>query len=135
MATRNEIKPEYKWDLSVLYADEAAFRADCKKAKTMIAAFGAHEKKMCKSAQNLYAALEDVTTIERLLSVLYQYAALNYDTDTSDNRFLSLRGEVIDLFDSYSAATYFVGPSLIRLDAQVLEQWYAEYPALLAYLF
>ena len=82
MATRNEIKPEYKWDLSVLYADEAAFRADCKKAKTMIAAFGAHEKKMCKSAQNLYAALEDVTTIERLLSVLYQYAALNYDTDT-----------------------------------------------------
>ena len=133
MATRNEIKPDYKWDLSVLYADEAAFRADCKKAKTMIAAFGAHEKKMCKSAQNLYAALEDVTTIERLLSVLYQYAALNYDTDTSDNRFLSLRGEVIDLFDSYSAATYFVGPSLIRLDAQVLEQWYAEYPALLAY--
>lgn len=131
--TRDQIKEEYKWDLRALYADEDAFHADCKRALKIIRSLPAHEGKMCKNPEALYKVLEKVTELERILNLLYEYASLHSDTDTADNHYLALRGEVLHLVDQYIAASYFIGPALIRLDAQTLEEWYEKYPALQSY--
>ena len=56
---RKNIDPKYKWDLSILYADEAAFDADYKEIEERIRAFASYESEMTKSPEQLYAALKD----------------------------------------------------------------------------
>ncbi len=130
---RAEIPEKYKWDLTAIYADEAAFDADCARAKELIARFPAHETTMTKSAEGLYSALEDSTALERVISKLFTYAQLASDLDTSDNKYLALTGKVMELANAAGVASYFVSPALIRIEDKVLERWYAELPALRAY--
>ena len=82
---RKDIDKKYKWDLSVIYADEAAFNADYALAEKQIKAFRAHEKTITKSAEQLYAALADMAETEKLIYKLWQYASLSFSVDTSDN--------------------------------------------------
>ncbi len=130
---RAEIPEKYKWDLTAIYADEAAFDADCARAKELIARFPAHEATMTKSAEGLYSALEDSTELDRVISKLFTYAHLASDLDTSDNKYLALTGKVMEIANAAGVASYFVSPSLIRIDDEVLERWYSELPALRAY--
>lgn len=127
---RAEIPAKYKWDLTAIYADQEAFDKDYAKVKELIASFGAHQKTMCESAEGLYQTLCDAQMIERVAEKLYEYASLNSDVDTSDNRFLALKGKVINLFNDYASAAFFVEPYLIRIPEKKLEAWYASCPKL-----
>ena len=64
---RKDIDKRYKWDLSVLYADEKAFYADYAAAEKEIKAFAKLEKKMLKSAQGLYDTLKAMVDIEAVI--------------------------------------------------------------------
>ena len=97
MLERKDVDKKYKWDLSVIYADEAAFYADYKKAEEMIRAFAAHEKTMCSGAREFYAALVDMTAIEAKIERLWQYASLNFSVDTSNNAYQALNAKVQNL--------------------------------------
>ena len=52
---RSEIPEKYKWDMSAIYPDMAAFDADFAKAAELIAAFPRHEAGMKASAEGLCA--------------------------------------------------------------------------------
>ena len=56
---RKDVDKKYKWDLSVIYKDEAAFFEDYAKAEKMIKAFSAHEKTIISSAEGLYFCVRD----------------------------------------------------------------------------
>ncbi len=131
--SRDEIPAKYKWDLSVIYADDAAFSADFDKAEKMIAAFPAHEKTMSSCADALLSMLKDYCAIDLLINRLYEYAARSFDVDTSVNANQARVGKVMDLANRAGSASYFVTPSLLRLDGNTLEKWYAECPELAAY--
>jgi oligoendopeptidase F len=84
---RKDIDKKYKWDLSVIYADEAAFNADYALAEEKVQAFRKHEATMTKGAQELYAALSDMSEVEALIEKLWHFASLNFAVDTSNNAF------------------------------------------------
>ena len=50
---RKDIDQKYKWDLSVMYADEAAFNADYALAEEKIKAFRAHAETIILSGQGI----------------------------------------------------------------------------------
>ncbi len=127
---RAEIPAKYKWDLSAIYADMAAFDADFARAKELIAAFPKHRETMCQSPEGLYAMFCDSEQLSRLISKLYEYASLHSDVDTSDNTYLALRGRVLRLYEDLTAATFFVDPCLLKLEEETLEKWYKSYPKL-----
>ena len=54
MKDRKDIPAKYKWDLSVIYADEKAFYEDYAKVEKMLKDFHKHEKTMTKSEEGLY---------------------------------------------------------------------------------
>ena len=130
---RKDIPAKYKWDLTAIYADQAAFDADFAKVGALIDSFKAHQNTMCDSAEGLYKALDDAETIGRLAEKLYEYASLNSDVDTSDNRFLALKGKVMNLFNEYASAAFFVEPYLIRIPEEKIGKWFKEYPKLADY--
>ncbi len=127
---RADIPAKYKWDLSAIYADRAAFDADFARAKELIADFPKHQKTMCQSPGGLYAMFCDSERLSRLLSKLYEYASLHSDVDTSDNAYLALRGKVLRLDEDLAAAAFFVDPCLMKLKDKTLAEWYESYPKL-----
>lgn len=130
MKDRKDIPAKYKWDLSVIYADEKAFYADYARAEKLIKEFPKYEKTMSKSAEGLYAALRAMCDIEAIIEKLWSYASLNFSVDSSNNAFQALNGKVRSLAVQAGAASWFVSPRLLALDTDTVQDWFVEYPAL-----
>ena len=130
MKERKDIPAKYKWDLSVIYADEKAFWADYAKAEKLIKEFPKHEKTMTKSTEGLYNVLRADCDIEAIIEKLWSYASLNFSVDSANNAFQALNGKVRSLAIQAGAAGWFVSPRLLSLDTEVVEGWFREYPAL-----
>ena len=132
MLDRNNIDPKYKWDLTKIYPTEDDFKADYAEVEALVKRFPQHEKEMCKSAKGLLAVLQDEAKLEYLISKLYVYAHLNFDTDNSNNLHQARMGRVRSLAISASSAGWFVNPYILRLDEKTVEGWaFASAPATL----
>lgn len=130
---RKDIDPKYKWDLTVIYADEDAFFADYARAEALVKEFPKYEKLVTASAEGLYKTLVADTEIETVIGKLWEYASLNFAVDTSNNKFQALNARVQNLAISAGSAGWFVRPYILRMDAAVIEKWIEEYPPLASY--
>ncbi|MBQ9703583.1 MAG: oligoendopeptidase F [Clostridia bacterium] len=130
---RKDIDKKYKWDLSVIYKDEAAFNADYSTCETLIKDFAKHEATMAKSAEGLYNAITDMCVIENLIGKLWQYASLGFSVDTSDNYSQALNSKVRNLAILAGQVSWFVSPYLLKLDNETVQSWFKEYPKLETY--
>lgn len=130
MKDRKDIPAKYKWDLSVIYADEKAFYEDYAKVEKMIKEFPKHEKTMTKSAEGLYNCLRAMCDVESIIEKLWSYASLNFSVDSTNNSFQALNGKVRSLAVQAGAASWFVSPRLLSLDTEMVNGWFVEYPAL-----
>lgn len=126
MLERKDIDKKYKWDLSVIYADEEAFNADFLKAEELTLAFSKNEKIMCKNAESFYKTLCDLSEIERLVEKLWTYASLNFSLDTSNNFYQGLNAKVKSLAVKVGEASWFVTPYILRLDESTVKVWFSE---------
>lgn len=127
---RKDIDAKYKWDLTAIYPDMDAFEKDFGRAKALVDAFPRHAETMTKSAEGLYDMLREKTELERIIEKLFIYAHLNSDLDLSDNYYLSLMGRMQNLACEAGSASFFVSPSLLRLDEKTTEKWFKELPKL-----
>ena len=130
---RNQIDPKYKWDLTKIYATEDDFKADYDEAAAIIKRFPSHEKEMCKNAAGLLAVLNDEAKLDYVISKLWVYAHLAFDTDNSNNLAQARMGRVRSLAISASSAGWFVNPYILRLDEKTVEEWIKEEPGLETY--
>lgn len=127
---RRDIDAKYKWDLSVIYKDEAAFNADYALAESKIKEFPKHEKTMLKGARELYETLRAVVDIEAVIEKLWQYASLNFSVDSSNNYYQALNTKVRNLAISAGTASWFVSPYMLKLDEKTVNAWFSECPEL-----
>ena len=130
MKDRKDIPAKYKWDLSVIYADDKAFYEDYAKVEKMVKEFPKHEKTMTKSAEGLYNCLRAMCDVEAIIEKLWSYASLNFSVDSTNNAFQALNGKVRSLAVQAGAASWFISPRLLALDTEVVNGWFKEYPAL-----
>ena len=130
---RKDVDKKYKWDLSAIYKDEAAFFEDYAKAEKMIKAFSKHEKTMLSGAEGLYNALKAMSDIEAIIEKLWQYASLNFSVETHNNAYQALDGRVRSLAVMAGTVSWFVSPYLLRVEKETLDGWFKEYPALESY--
>ena len=127
---RKDIDKKYKWDLSVIYKDDAAFEADYAVAAEKIEALKKHEATMTQSAEALYNTLVDMTEVDLLIEKLWEYASLNFSVDTSNNTYQALNTKVRNLAVMAGEATWFISPYLLKLEESTVDAWFSEYPKL-----
>ncbi len=127
---RTDIEAKYKWDLSVIYADEDAFAADYKAAEDMIEAFAKHEGTMCRSGEALYAALRDMADMEYKVEKLLEYAYLGFAVDSTKSASQALWAKGRALLAKAVAATWFVSPYILKLDEETINSFFRECPSL-----
>ena len=127
---RSTIDQKYKWDLTKIYATEDDFKADYAEVEAIVKRFPNHEKEMTKSAKGLLAVLLDEAKLEYIISKLWVYAHLYFDTDNSNNVHQARMGRVRSLAISASSAGWFVNPYILKLDEKTVEGWIGEEPGL-----
>jgi oligoendopeptidase F len=132
-ASRTEIPEQYKWDLTAIYPDEEAWEVDFARVSPMLRALAAYEGKLASSAKELADALLAYEQVSRLVDKVWQYTARHRDEDMSDNHYQALFNRANSLYSDLEAASAFLKPELLSLDAARLAEFMAQEPALESY--
>lgn len=118
---RSEAADQYKWDLTDIYADEAAFMADIEMVEAALPkleTYSGQLKSVDKIAE-LFAMEEEVS---RKFWTAYVYANLMIDLDQRNDKATEYVSIVNTLYGQYSTATSFVESELLELDKAMFDK-------------
>lgn len=116
---RSEIEDQYKWRLTDIFESDEAWETAFAQANQEIAAFAALDGHVAddprKVIRGLFALNDSVMPV-------FEYAFLAKEADNGDAKAQAMSERVNALGAQFGAATAFVEPELLMLDADVLTQ-------------
>lgn len=117
---RSEIDPQYQWDLTPMYRDDAAWEADFATMDERIQGLSAFAGTL-KDAVSIGAYLDASTDFIRKLSNLYGYASLRRSEDTRAEAGQSMYARVTAKYAQALAAMSFAEPEILSLPEETLK--------------
>lgn len=127
--------PAYTWDLTLLYKDEAAYRASKEgfaQGMSKVAAFQGH---LGDSPEALANALDCVYGLRKDLIRLNTYAHLAHDENTKLTPGLERSQELNMLATRFSQSTSFLRPEILAVGEDRIKGFLAKEPRLAVYRF
>lgn len=126
---REEIPAQYKWDLSHIYPDDAAWEAALADVLASSKKFAAWEGKV---AENPRQAIREYFDLNQQTEPVFSYAFLRGETDNGDPVAQGLRARASQMGVQLSTAMSFFEPELLSLDDALLAEIAAD-PAMADY--
>ena len=123
---RKNIEMQYTWDLSKIYSSINDFNSDYDLVKNKIKDLFQYEKSMTINSDNFYNTIKLSFDIERILDKLSVYTSLSFDLDTSNNSNQELSENVSNLRNEYNKKSYFIVPSILKLDESTIKKYFKE---------
>ncbi len=117
---RSEVPAEYKWDLSRLFEDDAAWEAGLKAFTGMIEGITSFKGTLGESVDTLHACLEYLSKLERLGERLGYYAQLRYSEDAGDSTNQERFARFMKAASDASTASSFFEPEIHAIDSDRL---------------
>jgi oligoendopeptidase F len=130
---RSAVATNYTWNLSDLYADEAAWQAAKDDAAKRIPELAQYEGHLGDSPAKLLAALTAIDAVQDKLERLSSYALLLADQDRRVSHNLELQQETEQLQTKFATATAFVAPEILKIGAAKIDKGVAAEPKLKPY--
>jgi oligoendopeptidase F len=127
---RSEIPDAYKWNLTDLYQDEAAWVAAKQDLSTVIPKLGQWQGKLGTSSATLLAAMGDWELATQSVQRLSVYANALYDQDTRVSRTLQMKQEAIQVYTDLQTATAYLQPEILAIGKGRIGEFVAEQPKL-----
>lgn len=132
---RGEIAAEYKWRLTDIYTDEAAWQADFAKLKGELPKIGKFRDRLGGAAKDLAACLKLRDEVGIISGKLYAYARMHRDENTAEAKYQGLTGKVEALLSEAGAATAFIEPEILAIPEAKLAEFRKSEPGLKDYSF
>lgn len=126
MKDRKDIDSKYTWNLEKIYSSILEFNKDYDLVKNKIKELFKYEKNMTINSNNFYNTIKLSFEIERLIDKLSVYTSLSFDLDTSNNELQELSEKVSNLRNEYSKNSYFIVPSILKLDREDIDKYMEE---------
>ncbi len=130
---RSEVPAEHTWDVSHIFADEAAWEEAFEKIGTYGGQIAAFASTLGSSAETLLKWFRLQDEIELLAGRVYGYASLCSDVDTANSHFQAMRGKAMSALVGLSGAGAFAAPEIMAIPEETLNRFYTEEPALEEY--
>lgn len=124
--TRDQIADAYKWDLTTMYPNIAAWEADFERAEGLVKAIAGQQDVGFQVPATLLATLELREDTRWLVDKLVVYSHQLSDEDTRNNTALALKNRATALHVAFSEATAWIEPTLLEVPTATLRQWYRE---------
>ena len=130
---RNEIDQKYKWNLTHLYPADKNWEDAKSRLMGEMVKIDSFKGKLTKSSADLLACLEFSSALDKEVSRLYVYAAMNSDQDTRDMKYMAMQQGLEQILSDYSTRTAFIEPELLSVDWNVIEGFLKEQKGLAVY--
>ena len=128
-------EPAYVWDLTLLYKDEAAWRAAKDRVAAEIPKIKAYQGRLGESAATLREAMDFRYGLRKEFTRLGVYASLNSDENTRNAAALERTQELGLLGTEFSRATSFFNPELLAVGETKVRGFLDTEPGLAPYRF
>ena len=130
---RSAVPDAYKWDLTGLYRDEAAWVSAKQELIADVARLGRWQGNLGDSAETLLAAMTDLEQTSRKGDRLYWYAYQLNDQDTRVSRSLQMKEEAAKVYTDLRTATAYMEPEILALGRSTIDRFLAAEPRLVQY--
>src|SRR6185436_5278037 len=132
---RTKIPDQFKWNLTEIYASEAAWRAGKDRLAADLPQLRQFQGRLASSQATLADALDKLYAFDKELSRLGSYAGMLADQDTRDATHQAMRQEMTQLAAAFSAEAAFIEPELLRAGKATIDRFIAAEPRLKIYRF
>lgn len=126
LPARSEIKVEDTWKLEDIFATDDAWEQEFEEVKALIPDMAKYQGKLGESADMLYEALQTQDELTRRASILYTYAHMRYDQDTTNSSYQGLNDRIKTLYTQVASSLSFITPELLSIDEQKLKSFLQE---------
>ncbi|MEO8521204.1 MAG: oligoendopeptidase F [Acidobacteriota bacterium] len=126
---------KYRWDLTTIYPNDAAWRAAKDKLEGEMPAIAPFKGTLGSSAARLAGALELGSRISKEFSRLYVYASMHSDEDTRVSTYQGMEQEMRQLGARLGADAAFIEPEILKIDPATIDRYLAAEPRLKDYRF
>jgi oligoendopeptidase F len=86
--------------------------------------------KLAGSASELSACLEFSSNISKEFGRLHSYAAMKYDEDTRNSKYLAMKQQVEQLSTDYSSKASFIEPEIAKMNKEKIDEFISKKPGL-----
>ena len=118
---RSEIDPQYQWDLTRLYKDDAAWEQALSGLDAQVQTVAAFDGRL-KDAATIRKYLDASVALSRTLSNLYCYASMRRSEDTRAEAAQSMYARISAAYAGAVAALSFAEPEILALPEETLRQ-------------
>lgn len=132
---REEIEEKYTWDLSYIYKKDSDWQIAFNKVSKEIKQISNFKGILVSNAKNLLNYLNLSCLLERKLYKLYYYANLKHDQDTTNSKYQEMLGKIKNLINKYEELDAYSNPELMRVDYNLIKDFYKQEPKLKEYEF
>ena len=127
---RADVPAELTWNLADLFADDAAWAAECQAVDDAQRDFGAWQGRLGRDAATLLAGLTARESLQLRLMRVGSFARLRNAQDGTDAQHQAAVARVTALHARVDAALSFVDAEILALPDGVLQRWMAAEPGL-----
>ncbi len=129
---RSDAAEKYKWNLSELYADQAAFTEDIVKVRNELLPQIAKYKGKLNNKENVGQLLEMQSKTRKILDKLQLYSQLGLDLDYTNTEAKELKMQYDALNGEYQSASFFIATEIMELPKETLTKMIND-PAMSSY--
>ena len=130
---RTQVPEKYRWKLSDIYPDDAAWTAAKDKLAKRLPELAGFKGHLGDSAQSFYNALSTMADMDKELTRIMSYASQLYDQDMRVSAAQGMLQASEQLASDFGAAGSFLRPEILQLDTAKIEQFFASEPKLKDY--
>lgn len=130
---RGEINTEYTWNLESIFAQNSEWEAQYQRLSQRLPDLEKLQGSLAESGKALFTVLQTRDEVFEKLEVLYVYASLHRDEDTTNSTYQGIYDRAMQLYVRITTAVSFIEPEILALPQEKLDQFIQEYPELTLY--
>lgn len=126
LKSREEMNEIYTWDLTSMYANDAAQEADAEAVKAMFPKLAEFSGKLAEGPEVLADALDLIGETARKMSNVYVYAHLKNDQDATNSTYQEMYAKATQLYGQFGETIAYFEPELNTIPEATLTQFIEE---------
>ncbi|MGP4062049.1 oligoendopeptidase F [Halobacillus sp. H74] len=130
---REEVPVEKTWDLESMFATDEAWYQELEETKELLPELEKYQGKLGESAEQLYELLSFQDKISNKIGLLYTYAHMRNDQDTTNSHYQELNAKAETLYTKIASAMSFVVPEILALPEGKVKSFIESYEPLELY--
>ncbi|HEL1062391.1 TPA: oligoendopeptidase F [Streptococcus equi subsp. zooepidemicus] len=130
---RSHLEEKYTWDLSTIFATDAAWETEADSLSAAIEAARQQAGHLLDSSSSLLAITELQLDLARRVEKVYVYASMKNDQDTTVAKYQEYQAKASGIYAKFSEAFSFYEPEFMDLTQETYQAFLAEKPELAVY--